>query len=377
MYTEHSLTGFSLPGTVAVLSASAILLLNNMLKAVIRVGDYTSHGGVVVTGDQTLSAYGRPVARKGDMVTCPKCGGIHPIVDGAPALGSDRPIALEGMRTACGASLIASQHFWMHEYGQGSSMTSLRDNTENVQASSLSSTDLNLATALCDHPDDADPIAEWLAARMNENPFTDAGIEITAANDYDVAADSAEWNARPWYQRIGGTPDFDARAAGWLSAAYSEWTAKVAPGMEWDYKGTIRDNFPVHSDPGWHKHGDYDYFIDIWANIHYGYVGMAVGFDSDVLIAGAGLAQWGFDAIKNTIKGRRPLTQNHPSNGPWPRSADDVEDNISIKLGIDLFADVKPGAVTKTVLLDRIASVPIPWGEPPGGSKRPHKCVTQ
>lgn len=37
-----------------------------MPKSVIRVGDRTSHGGVVVTGDQTVAVFGQPAARKGD-----------------------------------------------------------------------------------------------------------------------------------------------------------------------------------------------------------------------------------------------------------------------------------------------------------------------
>lgn len=48
----------------------------------------------------------------GDMVSCPKCGGVYPIVS-TKALGvtfGGRPVASEGDRTACGASLIATQH---------------------------------------------------------------------------------------------------------------------------------------------------------------------------------------------------------------------------------------------------------------------------
>lgn len=42
---------------------------------------------------------------------------------------------------------------------------------------------------------------------------------------------------------------------------------------------------------GWQKHGEYDYFYDIWSNIHYGYVGVALGFSAAEMINGAGLAQ--------------------------------------------------------------------------------------
>jgi uncharacterized Zn-binding protein involved in type VI secretion len=67
--------------------------------SVIRKGDRTSHGGVVVTGDETVMIFGQPMARLGDRVS------------------SDRRTALEGMKTSCGATLIASQQFYRLEQG--------------------------------------------------------------------------------------------------------------------------------------------------------------------------------------------------------------------------------------------------------------------
>ncbi|MBA5844940.1 PAAR domain-containing protein, partial [Escherichia coli] len=54
---------------------------------------------------------GRPAAGLGHMVLCPKCQGAYPIVQGSSQYMIDgRAVALDGMKTACGASLIASQH---------------------------------------------------------------------------------------------------------------------------------------------------------------------------------------------------------------------------------------------------------------------------
>jgi uncharacterized Zn-binding protein involved in type VI secretion len=78
-------------------------------RPVIRKGDRTSHGGVVVTGDETVMIFGQPMARLGDRVSCPKCSGTHTIVEGTTDVGSDRKTAVEGMKTSCGAVLIASQ----------------------------------------------------------------------------------------------------------------------------------------------------------------------------------------------------------------------------------------------------------------------------
>lgn len=59
----------------------------------------------------TFIAHGKAIALLGDMVSCPRCGGIFPIVrvkQRNMALG-ERPVATDGDKTACGATLIASQ----------------------------------------------------------------------------------------------------------------------------------------------------------------------------------------------------------------------------------------------------------------------------
>jgi uncharacterized Zn-binding protein involved in type VI secretion len=78
-------------------------------RAIVRYGDRTTHGGTVVTADLTYVLYGKNVARVGDKVSCPQCGGTHPIVTGALDVLSGQPIARQDDETACGAKLIASQ----------------------------------------------------------------------------------------------------------------------------------------------------------------------------------------------------------------------------------------------------------------------------
>ncbi|MDR0528814.1 MAG: PAAR domain-containing protein [Zoogloeaceae bacterium] len=75
----------------------------------IRVGDVTTHGGVVVTGSATLKEDGVPIARKGDTVTCPLCEPhIFVIAEGLEScLDQGIPIATEGHKTTCGAQLIS------------------------------------------------------------------------------------------------------------------------------------------------------------------------------------------------------------------------------------------------------------------------------
>ncbi|SFN16120.1 Zn-binding Pro-Ala-Ala-Arg (PAAR) domain-containing protein, incolved in TypeVI secretion [Formivibrio citricus] len=80
------------------------------MKRVIRLGDPTSHGGVVVSASPLTPVFGVPVARLGDMVSCPIPGhGTCPIVEGdASWIVDGRPVALEGHKTACGAGLIST-----------------------------------------------------------------------------------------------------------------------------------------------------------------------------------------------------------------------------------------------------------------------------
>lgn len=82
-----------------------------MAKAVILKGDKTSHGGTVQEGFSNLTYAGTPVTGVGHLVSCPKCEGIYPVVEGTEsATWSGTLVAVEGMKTACGATLIASQH---------------------------------------------------------------------------------------------------------------------------------------------------------------------------------------------------------------------------------------------------------------------------
>ena len=52
-----------------------------MARRIILVGDPTSHGGVVLTGSAIASVAGKPIARLGDQVSCPKHG-VNAIVEG-------------------------------------------------------------------------------------------------------------------------------------------------------------------------------------------------------------------------------------------------------------------------------------------------------
>lgn len=79
------------------------------MKDIIRLGDTTTHGGVVLEAFPQTDLNGKPIAGVGHKVSCPLCKGVFPIVEGSKTYTiSDIPVALDGMKTACGAVLIAS-----------------------------------------------------------------------------------------------------------------------------------------------------------------------------------------------------------------------------------------------------------------------------
>jgi len=80
------------------------------MKNVIRVGDPTSHGGVVETCASNFMVEGRPVARVGDTCVCPMEGHqICVIAEGDPTFVVEgRAVAFDGHKTSCGATLHAT-----------------------------------------------------------------------------------------------------------------------------------------------------------------------------------------------------------------------------------------------------------------------------
>ena len=82
-----------------------------MAGPVIRLGDKTSHDGVVVGASQVSTSGGVPVARVSDKVECPRAGhNSCVIVSGDRTMLVDgQQVARHGDKTSCGATLFASQ----------------------------------------------------------------------------------------------------------------------------------------------------------------------------------------------------------------------------------------------------------------------------
>lgn len=87
-----------------------------MSLKIITVGDKTDHGGVVTSGSSKHDINGRPIARKGDTVSCPQSypggapHGVNKIIRGhATFTIGGVAVAVEGCETECGCKLIGSR----------------------------------------------------------------------------------------------------------------------------------------------------------------------------------------------------------------------------------------------------------------------------
>jgi uncharacterized Zn-binding protein involved in type VI secretion len=92
-----------------------------MAGEIIRQGDPTDHGGTVLEGSLTDICHGKPISYMGHMVQCPKCKGSFPIIEGVlTTTFYGKGVAVAGMKTACGATLIATQFTDIVDTGGGS-----------------------------------------------------------------------------------------------------------------------------------------------------------------------------------------------------------------------------------------------------------------
>jgi hypothetical protein len=131
------------------------------------------------------------------------------------------------------------------------------------------------------------------------------------------------------------------------------WFAMVRPNGEWDHKPKIQSlvsNGLYADDIGaiWLQVGNeaFEYRFDVFSNIHFGYVGMAIGFSAAELLEGAGEAQYLSDLVKNLNKfpsishfGDPSLSLVFPYDhgqgglGTSLRHWDEVSDQAAIKVG--------------------------------------------
>ncbi|MET3134598.1 putative Zn-binding protein involved in type VI secretion [Oxalobacteraceae bacterium GrIS 1.11] len=123
-----------------------------MSQPLIVLGDKTSHGGTVIGCTIASATGGKPIARQGDMVSCPKCKGVFPIAQGDASLIIDgAPAAYHSCKVACGAVLLSSQVFTTTVPASGAAPGAGGDDTVSL-AQRFGSVGAGLAAAYEDEP---------------------------------------------------------------------------------------------------------------------------------------------------------------------------------------------------------------------------------
>lgn len=120
-------------------------------------GDRTSHGGVVLAGSPFSDCDGKPIARVGDMCSCPLCKGVFPIAQGDQSNIIDgAPVAYHGCKTACGAMLISSQIRTLTQPSSGAAPGAGNGDGEHHVAAGFGAVGSGLAAAYQDEPHASD-----------------------------------------------------------------------------------------------------------------------------------------------------------------------------------------------------------------------------
>lgn len=224
------------------------------------------------------------------------------------------------------------------------------------------------AQKACTHPDMMEELAGYIAGEMNRNIHDPAVLEMRRLIDYDPKVEAKKFAQLPLLARLSGPPNFGSIATAKKVAAAAIWTKKVGQNQEWDHKPKLRRLFPGVR----HKHGQYEYYYDIWSNIHYGYVGIMGGLSESVLLDGAGAEQIASDTVRKVQEWiEKPkkdweLPGPHPTASPWTelRSWDDVADRVSISIGVKLANRYPTGGITAKMIMEEVLAVaPKDWGD--------------
>lgn len=364
----------------------------------IGLDDKTTCGGKVLDGDTRIMMYGIAHARDGDRVTCGKDGKTYQIVGGISNMVSHgRAMAgtLDSYSNCpCKAELIPSVTTASYQKAPSPAPQSAR-----VAGSQLTQTDSRFTTKpqavdlqraekipaplgdlggtdTCKHPDQMEELASYIAGEMNRNIKHPSVLKMKELINYDSDAAARKFFELPWYARMAGPPNFKTIAWTKKLEAMAIWTKQVGQNMEWDHKPKLE---AMYNGVVRHKQGRYEYYYDIWSNIHYGYVGIAGGLSESLLLDGAGAEQIASDSLRKVEESltkpreERKRLGPRPTASPWTklRSWDDVADRVSISIGIKLANQYPNGRITAQIIMNEVLGIaPEKWGD----GVRVHVC---
>lgn len=364
-------------GTTPIASASGDVNINTMGSA--RVGDTCGCGAVITTGFPSIQVNGRPMAHLGSPTSH---GGT--IITGSGDVGGGFVMGDAGGATII--NFMALGAFRPDGSVDDEKMATLLADpklTEKATAANAlvapkpaakppvkkpeKKPEPKAETAVCKDPDMMEKLASYIAAEMNTNINSPAVRQMKELNSYDAHAKTKEYMALPFYLQLGPKPDFYSLALGMKAKALAIWTERVGQNRPWDHKPIIRRTIGGV----WHKQGKYEYYYDIWSNVHYGYVGRAGDLSESALLDGAGGEQIISDAIRKAEEVvTKPKEQwelpgpNRSSNVDGLRAWDDAPDRISISIGVNLYRQHPNGGITAKMIMDQVLAVPPKeWGK--------------
>lgn len=358
-------------GTTPIASASSDVNINCMGSA--RVGDVCGCGAVITTGFPSIQVNGRPMAHLGSptshgetIITGSGDVGGGFVMEAAPG-ASIINFAVQGAIRPDGtvddermATLLADPNLTE----KATAANALIDPNAPPQKQETEKS----KPSVCNHPDQMEELASYIADEMNRNIHDPAVSEMKRLIDYGPDVAAKQFAELPLLARMGGPSNFGNIAKAHKVAAATIWTKKVGQGLDWDHKPKLRKLFPGVR----HKQGQYDYYYDIWSNIHYGYVGIIGGLSESVLLDGAGAEQIVSDSVRKADEIWEKPKTDWELPGPHLtaslsdglRAFDDVADRVSISIGVKLANQHPHGGITAKMAMDEVLAVaPENWGE--------------
>ena len=213
----------------------------------------------------------------------------------------------------------------------------------------------------CSHEKDGViEVAKYIVDEIKTNIKSKEASEIYDYLDYKIYIEK-------YYNKNTLAPPPDPIVIKEIGVA--KWIAMVDTGKPWDHKPKIYDRFKhcaVKERPfkrkgetygvtssQYHKYQYHDYFLDVWSNIHYGFVGRYCGFSEDFLNFGSDAQQF----LSNLKR--------------FDFSGDDPADKITIQLGMDLYTKYKDrvNELDYQIILDELEKL-----STVGESRLLHKC---
>ncbi|MGR6738373.1 polymorphic toxin type 44 domain-containing protein [Pseudomonas chlororaphis] len=357
-------------GTTPIACASGDIDINFMGAA--RVGDTCGCGAVITTGFPSIILNGRPMAHLGS----PTSHGGTIITGSGDTFGG---FVFEPTPDAVIINFAALGVFRPDGSVDDEKMATLLADPRLTEKATAANALVDPNTAskapeeqpeekVCTDPDRMEELANYIADEMNRNINSPSVRQMKDLNSFDPAAETRKYAELPFYMRFALEPDFYSLALGKKAKAFAIWTERVGQNRPWDHKPILQKLFGEYP---WHKQGAYEYFYDIWSNIHYGYVGVAGGLSESVLLDGAGVEQIGSDTWRFIKNPKRFDGPQRTKGVEGMRAWDDVPDRVSIIIGMSLYKEYPNGGLTGKIIMDKVLAVPISdWAK----GVQPHVC---